>query len=85
MLPGTIRWGRQMTPDDGFDLTLDEAGQMLHVSRTTLERWARDGRIPSQLTAEGVRVFSRRDLSNRSVTLACIPPRGDRKGGDGAK
>jgi excisionase family DNA binding protein len=55
-------------PTDGEDvLTLAEAANLLGILPSTLERWAREGRIPSQLTAAGVRVFQRSDLLNRSV------------------
>jgi excisionase family DNA binding protein len=55
-------------PTDGEDvLTLAEAANLLGILPSTLERWAREGRIPSQLTAGGVRVFQRSDLLSRSV------------------
>ena len=36
-----------------------EAAAFLHVSRQTLSRWAREGRVPCQLTMGGHRRFAR--------------------------
>ena len=46
-----------------------EAARMLGMSSTTLERWASDGRITSEVTGAGVRVFRRGDLLDRWVTV----------------
>ena len=69
--------------EDSDELTLEEAGRMLQVLPRTLERWARDGRIPSRLRADGVRIFRRSDLLSRSGAVGGAPPRSDSKGGDG--
>ena len=69
--------------DDSDELTLEEAAGMLHVLPRTLDRWARDGRIPSRLTSGGTRIFRRADLLSMSGTAGGTPPGPDRNGGDG--
>lgn len=49
-------------------LTVVEAARMLGMPWTTLERWGRAGRISSELTTAGARVFRRQDLLDRWVT-----------------
>ncbi|HEX2043820.1 MAG TPA: helix-turn-helix domain-containing protein [Acidimicrobiales bacterium] len=50
-------------PDDAPEqLTLSEAAEMLRISPATLARWAAEGRIASEVTPEGVRVFRRSEL-----------------------
>lgn len=50
-------------PDDAPDqLTLSEAAEMLRISPATLARWAAEGRIASEVTPDGVRVFRRSEL-----------------------
>lgn len=51
------------------DLTLSQAAAWLGLPPRTLERWARNGRIPSTVTATGVRIFSRGELLKRSMTI----------------
>ncbi len=75
MLPG----------DDSDELTLQEAAQMLRVGPRTLQRWARDGRIPSRLMAGGGRVFRRPDLLRVSGRARGTPPRREGNGGEGPK
>ncbi len=43
-------------------LTLAEAAEMLHLSRATLGRWAREGRVPCEMTADGSPMFRRSEL-----------------------
>ncbi len=50
-------------PDDAPEqLTLSEAAEMLRISPATLARWAAEGRIASEVTPDGVRVFRRSEL-----------------------
>ena len=49
------------------ELTLGEAAEMLGMSPTTLERWARAGRIASHVSAGGIRTFRRDELIARTV------------------
>lgn len=51
-------------------LTLAQAADWLGMLPRTLERWAQDGRIPSTVTADGVRMFRRSELLDRSPTRA---------------
>jgi predicted site-specific integrase-resolvase len=51
-----------MPGDDPEQLTLSEAAEMLRISPVTLARWAAEGRIASEVTAEGARVFRRGQL-----------------------
>jgi len=69
---------------DADHLTLADASETLRLSPRTLERWAADGRIPSTLTANGVRVFRRSDLLSRSVTPGDVAWRRESNGGDDA-
>ena len=48
------------------ELTLAEAAKMLGISPATLERWARAGRIASQVSAGGIRTFRREALLTAS-------------------
>lgn len=53
-------------PDDAPDqLTLSEAAEMLRISPATLARWAAEGRIASEVTPDGVRVFRGASCSRR--------------------
>ncbi|HEX2275265.1 MAG TPA: helix-turn-helix domain-containing protein [Acidimicrobiales bacterium] len=55
-------------PDEGREeLTLGEAAGMLGMSPTTLARWAAEGRIASEVTPEGLRVFRRSELLKAAV------------------
>ena len=56
-----------MPNPDSERLTLAEAAEMLGMSPATLGRWARQGRIPSEATPDGVRIFRRSDLLNSSL------------------
>ena len=60
-----VRWGI-MFDRDSQHLTLAEAAEMLFVSPATLGRWARDGRIPCEMTARGSPTFRRSDLLEMS-------------------
>ena len=63
-----------MPPDrDSEQLTLDEAAEMLGMSRHTLERWARTGRIPCHMSADGEWTFDRRELLRRAVSIDDLP------------
>ena len=49
-----------MDSEDGEEyLRVGEAAAMLHVSRQTLGRWARQGKVPFHLTMGGHRRFAR--------------------------
>ena len=52
--------GRRGAPDRL--LTPQEAADLLHVSRSTLLRWAREGRVTSVTVPSGRRRFRLRDL-----------------------
>lgn len=69
---------------DPDHLTLADACETLRLSPRTLERWAADGRIPSMLTADGMRIFRRSDLLSRSVTPGDVASRRESNGGDNA-
>nr|MDQ6947062.1 helix-turn-helix domain-containing protein [Actinomycetota bacterium] len=43
--------------------TLRETARYLQMSATTVERWARSGRIPSTVTPDGARTFDRASLA----------------------
>lgn len=43
-------------------LPLPDAAQLIGVAPTTLERWVRAGRIPSELTQDGRRLLRRVDV-----------------------
>ncbi len=58
-----------MPSDPGAVLTLAEAADLLGISASVLERWARDGRIPSEVRPDGERVFRKADLLSRSVRM----------------
>ena len=51
-----------MGDGDAEHLTLAEAAEMLLLSPATLTRWARAGRIPCEMTAEGSPTFRRSEL-----------------------
>jgi len=61
--------------DDAEWLTIAEAAATAGVSPSTLKRWVRDGRIPSQVTADGRRVVRRSELAKRVVKLDRPVPR----------
>lgn len=44
------------------DITIQEASQLLGISRYTLVRWAKKGHVASRLTPTGVRRFRRSDI-----------------------
>ncbi len=48
--------------NDSEDLTEAEAALLLRMTPSTLERWAKAGRIPSTVTANGQRMFRRSDI-----------------------
>lgn len=58
---------------DSEHLTLAQAAEHLAISPKTLERWARDGRIPSERTPEGSLVFRRDELLSRSAKMGDLP------------
>ncbi|MDQ3978112.1 MAG: helix-turn-helix domain-containing protein [Actinomycetota bacterium] len=58
-----------MAPQDDEFLTLAEAAALLGMSPLVIERWAREGRLPSAVTAEGSRLFRREDLLDRWVRI----------------
>lgn len=58
---------------DTEQLTLDEAADLLRISRHTLERWARTGRIPGELNPDGEWRFDRRQLLDRAVSIDDLP------------
>ena len=51
---------------------MTEAARTLRISVATLERWAREGRIPSTVTHDGKRALLCTDLLK--VTLTEEPP-----------
>jgi excisionase family DNA binding protein len=55
-------------------LTFAEAAELVGISATTLARWAREGRIPSELNADGQRVVRRSELLKRVVRIDPPPP-----------
>ncbi len=61
-------------PCDGTGeyVTMAEAARTLGIGLATLERWARDGRIPSKVTQDGKRVLLSRGLLK--ITLTEEPP-----------
>ena len=61
--------------DDSEWLTVVEAAATAGVSPSTLKRWLRDGRIPSEVTADGRRVIRRRELAKRVVKMDRPVPR----------
>lgn len=65
-------------PCDGTGeyVTLAEASRTLGITLTTLERWAREGRIPSEVTGDGKRILLRAELVR--ITLSEEPPPPDR-------
>jgi excisionase family DNA binding protein len=52
----------QETADSDHLLWPGEAAELLGVNRATLQRWAREGRIPVVLTPGGRRRYRRSDL-----------------------
>jgi excisionase family DNA binding protein len=50
-------------------LTLADAAALLGMSPLVIERWAREGRLPSVVRADGSRLFRREDLLDRWVRL----------------
>ena len=64
-----------MPSDDESDfLSLAEAAEMFGVSVRTLERWTWDGRIPSEVTEDGRRIFRRAEVAERVLNLRHAPP-----------
>jgi excisionase family DNA binding protein len=55
-------------------LTFAEAAELVGISATTLARWAREGRIPSEVTPDGRRVVRRDELMKRVVRIEPPPP-----------
>ncbi|MDQ4098351.1 MAG: helix-turn-helix domain-containing protein [Actinomycetota bacterium] len=55
-------------------LTFAEAAELVGISATTLVRWAREGRIPTEVTADGERVIRRDELLKRVVRIDSPPP-----------
>lgn len=60
--------------EKGQHLTLAQAAEWVGMPPRTLERWAKNGRIPSTVTLVGLRVFRRGELLERSVTIDDIGP-----------
>ncbi len=58
---------RPPSDDVPHDLTLAQAARLLGMMPSTLERWAKAGRINSRLSAGGDRIFRRDDLFSSSV------------------
>ena len=58
-----------MAPEDDEYLTLAEAAEMLGMPPHTVERWAAEGRLPSELRSDGSRRFRRSELRRRSVRI----------------
>lgn len=63
---------------EGDTLTMMEAAAWLNVSSRTLERWCREGRIPSTM-CEGVRTFRRSDLVQQSLKIDTGDVRGEQQ------
>jgi excisionase family DNA binding protein len=55
--------------DEPECLSLVEAAEIFGVSPRTLERWARAGRIPSEVTRDGRRIFRHAEVVKRVVGL----------------
>lgn len=53
---------------DSEQLTLAEAAQLLGMTPSTLERWAKAGMISSTVTASGQRMFRRSELLRQRIT-----------------
>ena len=70
----TSFWGKTVPFDGESDyLSLAEAAEMFGVSVRTLERWTRDGRIPSEVFEDGRRILRRADVAERVVRLRRAP------------
>ncbi len=64
-----------MSPERERDeLSLAEAARWLGIAPRTLERWAKAGKVPSTVTAEGSRTFRRGDLLGASTTTDDVGP-----------
>ncbi len=50
-------------------LTIAEAAELVGISATTLARWVQEGRIPSEVNAEGQRAVRRSELMERVVRM----------------
>lgn len=59
-----------VTPKQLDLLLTSEAARILSVSSETLRLWTRHGRLPVMLTANGVRVFNRADVTALAERLA---------------
>jgi excisionase family DNA binding protein len=56
-------WDSAMPSDDDGDyLSIGGAAEWLGVSVRTLQRWVRDGRIPSEVAPDGSRVLRRSQI-----------------------
>ena len=62
-----------MDSDDEEHFRVGEAAAFLHVSRQTLSRWARQGRVPYLLTMGGNRRFARNSLERLRRELQVGP------------
>jgi excisionase family DNA binding protein len=45
-------------------LTTSSAARLRRVSEGTIRKWANDGRLPSERTESGIRLFNRADVEN---------------------
>lgn len=55
-------------------VTLTDAARLLGISVLTLNRWARQGRIPSEISEHGSRILLRADLARIAVEGDDPPP-----------
>ena len=61
--------------DSGEYVTLVDAAQMAGISLATLDRWVREGRIPSEVNAEGARLVLKAELIRVTVSReGPVPP-----------
>lgn len=63
-------------PCDGTGeyITFADAARSLRIPMSTIERWARDGRLATEVTADGVRVLRRADLGQMVLPGEPPPP-----------
>jgi excisionase family DNA binding protein len=53
-----------MANDQNEKLTTSSAARLRRVSEGTIRKWANDGRLPSERTDTGIRLFNRHDVEN---------------------
>jgi excisionase family DNA binding protein len=71
-MPVPRRTQRRHAAPDGYLLS-NEAAEILHVSTKTVNRWAREGRLPCVRTLGGHRRFREREIRELLESLKVAP------------